>query len=124
MQIFDIISATIPKIFTLQFSDGVGYGWIDSLKELAEERVSDIMFEYRANRLFDGYQLKHKSQMIAYRFTHNVPATKEAYMYRSIFEELYPQPAAVHTVPGGPSIACSTARALQVRLSFVLVYFQ
>jgi asparagine synthase (glutamine-hydrolysing) len=84
-----------------QFSDGVGYGWIDSLRDLAEERVTDEQFKHRAHR-----------------FPHNTPVTKEAYMYRTMFEEHYPNPAAVHTVPGGPSIACSTARAIAWDASF------
>lgn len=79
-----------------QFSDGVGYGWIDSLRDLAESSVSDQQFKYASNR-----------------FPHNTPMTKEAYLYRSIFEDHFPQPAAVKTVLGGPSIACSTARAME-----------
>lgn len=84
-----------------QFSDGVGYGWIDSLRDLAESRVTDQMFAHASHR-----------------FPENTPLTKEAYMYRSIFEEHFPQPAAVRTVPGGPSIACSTARAIEWDESF------
>lgn len=84
-----------------QFSDGVGYGWIDSLRDNAASRVTDQMFDNAANR-----------------FPENPPQTKEAYYYRSIFEEFFPQPSAVKTVPGGPSIACSTARALQWDESF------
>lgn len=84
-----------------QFSDGVGYGWIDSLRDLAERTVSDQMFANAANR-----------------FPDNTPVTKEAYMYRSIFEDHFPQLAAVKTVPGGPSIACSTARAIAWDESF------
>ena len=84
-----------------QFSDGVGYGWIDSLRELAETSVSDQQFKYASNR-----------------FPYNTPLTKEAYLYRSIFEDHFPQPAASKTVPGGPSIACSTARAIQWDESF------
>lgn len=84
-----------------QFSDGVGYGWIDSLRNLADEHVTDQMF----------INAQH-------RFPDNTPGTKEAYFYRSIFEEHYPQPSAAKTVPGGPSIACSTARAMQWDDSF------
>lgn len=84
-----------------QFSDGVGYGWIDSLREIAEQRVSDAMFANAKNR-----------------FPENAPLTKEAFLYRSIFENHYPQAAAARTVPGGPSIACSTARALEWDESF------
>lgn len=84
-----------------QFSDGVGYGWIDSLRALAASHVSDAMFQNASNR-----------------FPENTPLTKEAYFYRSIFEDHYPQNAAVKTVPGGPSIACSTARAIEWDASF------
>lgn len=54
----------------------------------------------------------------ANRFPDNTPTTKEGFYYRSIFEEHFPQPAAVRTVPGGPSIACSTARAMEWDASF------
>lgn len=76
-----------------QFSDGVGYGWIDSLRDLAAQQVSDQMFA-----------------AAACRFPDNPPASREAYLYRAIFEDHFPQAAAARTVPGGPSIACSTAR--------------
>lgn len=79
-----------------QFSDGVGYGWIDSLKELAEEKVTDQQLE-----------------SAAFRFPYNTPATKEGYMYREIFEEHFPLPSAAECVPGGPSIACSSAKAIE-----------
>ncbi|WP_413283985.1 asparagine synthase B [Vibrio sp. MA40-2] len=79
-----------------QFSDGVGYGWIDSLKELAEEKVTDQQLENAA-----------------FRFPYNTPSTKEGYMYREIFEELFPLPSAAECVPGGPSIACSSAKAIE-----------
>ena len=84
-----------------QFSDGVGYGWIDSLRDYADKRVSDQMF---ANAKF--------------RFPHNTPVTKEAYCYRAIYEGHYPQTSAAETVPGGPSIACSTPRAIAWDESF------
>ncbi|NOI67728.1 asparagine synthase B [Vibrio sp. 99-8-1] len=79
-----------------QFSDGVGYSWIDSLKELAEEKVSD-----------------QQLSTAEYRFPYNTPTTKEGYMYREIFEELFPLPSAAECVPGGPSIACSSAKAIE-----------
>jgi asparagine synthase (glutamine-hydrolysing) len=79
-----------------QFSDGVGYGWIDGLKDYAEAQISDVMFE-----------------AAPYRFPHNPPQTKEAYLYRAIFEEHFPQPAAIAAVVVEPSIACSTATALK-----------
>lgn len=84
-----------------QFSDGVGYGWVDSLKEIAEHEVSDQMFASAANR-----------------FPHNTPTTKEGYRYRMIFEELFPGEAAEKTVPGGKTIACSTERAMGWDKSF------
>jgi len=84
-----------------QFSDGVGYGWIDSLRDFAAKHVSELMFQNAANR-----------------FSENSPVTKEAYFYRSIFEEHFPQLSSVRTVPGGPSIACSTPRALEWDESF------
>ncbi len=84
-----------------QFSDGVGYRWIDSLKATAEERISNIQME---NAM--------------YRFPYNTPTTKEAYMYREIFERRFAGEAAAKTVPGGPSIACSTPTAIAWDASF------
>ncbi|MGE4587540.1 MAG: asparagine synthase B, partial [Mangrovibacterium sp.] len=78
-----------------QFSDGVGYGWIDTLKQIANEKVSDEMME---NAHF--------------RFPVNTPMTKEEYLYRSIFSEHFPSDQAASCVPSVPSIACSTAEAL------------
>ena len=78
-----------------QFSDGVGYGWIDSLKAHAEAQVSD-------RELLEAEQ----------RFPFNPPSTKEQYLYRRIFERHFPSPAAAATVPSGPSIACSTPEAM------------
>ena len=80
---------------------GVGYGWIDHLKAIAEKEVSDQMFANAANR-----------------FPHNPPTTKEGYRYRMIFEEFFPGEAAAKTVPGGKSIACSTERAMKWDESF------
>lgn len=84
-----------------QFSDGVGYGWIDGLKAYAESQVSD-----RELAAADK------------RFPVNPPQTKEAYLYRSIFERFYPTPAAAATVPGGKSIACSSPAAIAWDESF------
>ena len=84
-----------------QFSDGVGYGWIDSLKAHAEAQVSDERFAGAAER-----------------FPHNPPATKEAYFYREIFEGHYPGEGPAALVPGGKSIACSTPAALAWDASF------
>ncbi len=84
-----------------QFSDGVGYGWIDALKAFARTQVSD-------------------DQLAAapYRFPHNPPTTHEAYLYRAIFEEHFPLPSAAECVPGGDSVACSTPEALAWDSSF------
>ena len=84
-----------------QFSDGVGYGWIDSLRALAEREVSDQQLERAARR-----------------FAANVPATKEAYLYRAMFEKHFPGPAAAATVPHGMSIACSTPTAIRWDAAF------
>mmetsp|Transcript_15650 Transcript_15650/g.15052 ORF Transcript_15650/g.15052 Transcript_15650/m.15052 type:complete len:592 (-) Transcript_15650:330-2105(-) len=84
-----------------QFSDGVGYGWVDHLKAISEKKISDSMFDAAANR-----------------FPHNTPTTKEGYRYRMIFEEYFPGEAAAKTVPGGKSIACSTERAMAWDASF------
>lgn len=78
-----------------QFSDGVGYNWIDSLKAYAEEQVSD-----------------REMENAIYRFPHNTPDTKEGYFYRAIFDEHFPLQACAETVPGGKSVACSTPEAL------------
>ncbi len=84
-----------------QFSDGVGYGWIDSLRAAAEASVSD-------SQLAEA----------AFRFPVNTPATKEAYAYRTLFAEHYPGDAAAKLVPGGPSVACSTPAAIAWDASF------
>ncbi len=79
-----------------QFSDGVGYSWIDSLRDYAEHEITDCMFSQAANR-----------------FPLNTPLTKEAYLYRSIFEDLFPNSSAIMTVPYGKSVACSTPKAIE-----------
>ncbi len=84
-----------------QFSDGVGYGWIDGLKAHAEAQVSDRVLAAADKR-----------------FPVNPPQTKEAYWYRHIFEQFYPSRAAAETVPGGKSIACSSAAAIAWDASF------
>ena len=84
-----------------QFSDGVGYNWIDTLKEVAEEKVTEQQLE-----------------TAAYRFPYNTPTTKEGYVYREIFDELFPLPSAAECVPGGPSVACSSAKAIEWDESF------
>lgn len=84
-----------------QFSDGVGYNWIDYLKEHANEVISDKMME-----------------TAQYKFPVNTPDTKEAYFYRMIFEEHFPTEAAIKCVPHGKSVACSTVEALAWDESF------
>jgi len=84
-----------------QFSDGVGYNWIDSLRELVEKQVSDKQMEEAA-----------------LRFPINPPKSKEEYYYRSIFSEHFPSNYAALCVPSVPSIACSTAEALAWDESF------
>ncbi len=84
-----------------QFSDGVGYSWIDSLKELVEQEVSDRQM---ANAKF--------------KFPINTPQSKEEYYYRSIFSEHFPSDSAASCVPSVPSVACSTPEALAWDASF------
>ena len=84
-----------------QFSDGVGYSWIDSLKVVAESSVSDE-------------QMAHAAE----RFPVNPPMNKEEYCYRSIFEENFPSASAAASVPSVPSVACSSAVALEWDAAF------
>ena len=79
-----------------QFSDGVGYSWIDTLKEVVDQEVSD-----------DQMENAH------FRFPIQTPQTKEEYYYRSIFESHFPSDAAALSVPQEPSVACSTQIALE-----------
>ena len=79
-----------------QFSDGVGYSWIDGLKAHCARVVTDEEFATAAQR----YPL-------------NTPPTKEAYYFRTLFQSHFPQWSAAATVPGGPSIACSSAVAIE-----------
>lgn len=78
-----------------QFSDGVGYNWIDTLKSVTANAVTDE-------------EMAHASE----RFPINTPLNKEEYYYRSIFEEHFPSASAALSVPSVPSVACSTAEAL------------
>jgi len=78
-----------------QFSDGVGYSWIDGLKEYVESQVTDQELE-----------------SAAFKFPVNTPDSKEAYFYRCIFEDKYPLATAADCVIGGKSVACSTQEAL------------
>ncbi|WP_416305159.1 asparagine synthase B [Neptunicella sp. SCSIO 80796] len=84
-----------------QFSDGVGYSWIDSIRDHVNSEVSD-------------QQLANAS----FRFPINTPDTKEGYFFRTIFESYFPQESAAQCVPGGKSIACSTVEALEWDASF------
>lgn len=84
-----------------QFSDGVGYGWIDTLKQLTASQVSD---EQLANA--------------RYRFVVNPPMSKEEYFYRAVFTDHFPSDAAAQCVPSVPSVACSTPEALAWDASF------
>lgn len=84
-----------------QFSDGVGYNWIDSLKKITREQVSDTDMAHAAER-----------------FPVNPPRNKEEYYYRCIFEEHFPSATAAQSVPSVPSVACSTAEALAWDNSF------
>lgn len=84
-----------------QFSDGVGYSWIDTLKQIAASSVSDE-------------QMAHAAE----RFPINPPRNKEEYCYRSIFAEHFPSDSAARSVPSVPSVACSTAEALAWDASF------
>lgn len=84
-----------------QFSDGVGYGWIDMLKKVTSAAVSDEMMN-----------------TAHFRFPVNTPRNKEEYYYRSIFSEHFPSDSAATCVPSVPSVACSTAEALAWDESF------
>ena len=84
-----------------QFSDGVGYSWIDTLKQITSEAVSDE-------------QMAHAAE----RFPINPPRNKEEYYYRSIFAEHFPSDSAARSVPSEASVACSTAIALEWDTAF------
>jgi len=84
-----------------QFSDGVGYSWIDTLKEKVEQEVSD---DQLSNAKF--------------KFPFQPPKSKEEFYYRSIFAEHFPSQAAAETVPSVPSVACSSEVALEWDASF------
>ena len=92
----DILPESVAWRQKEQFSDGVGYSWIDTLKELVDSEISD---EQMANAHF--------------RFPIQAPQNKEEFYYRSIFEEHFPSDAAALCVPQEPSVACSTKIALE-----------
>ncbi len=97
----DYLPASVAWRQKEQFSDGVGYGWIDTLKAMTAKQVTD---EQLANAKF--------------RFHINPPLSKEEYFYRSIFHEHFPSDSAAACVPSVPSIACSTPEALAWDKSF------
>lgn len=92
----DILPERVVKRQKEQFSDGVGYNWIGTLKRIAEEEISDQMMD---NARF--------------KFPVNTPISKEEYYYRRIFDEHFPNEQAAACVKGGPSVACSTPEALE-----------
>ncbi len=92
----DLLPESIAWRQKEQFSDGVGYNWIDTLKKMTEEKVSDAEFARRENR-----------------FPVNPPKTKEEYYYREIYNRLFPSDSAARCVPHEAGVACSTAKALE-----------
>jgi asparagine synthase (glutamine-hydrolysing) len=92
----DMLPAEVAWRQKEQFSDGVGYSWIDTLKELVNSEVSDKQME-----------------QASYKFPIQTPQTKEEYFYRSIFHSHFPSDAAAKSVPQEPSVACSTKTALE-----------
>ena len=97
----DIIPESVAWRQKEQFSDGVGYNWIDTLRETAEKKVSDTQMHNAAER-----------------FPVNPPMSKEEYWYRTMFEEHFSSASAARTVPSVPSVACSSAIALEWDASF------
>lgn len=92
----DYLPASVAWRQKEQFSDGVGYSWIDTLKEMVNEEVS-------AEQMASAH----------YRYPIQTPQNKEEYYYRSIFESHFPSAAAALSVPQEPSVACSTKIALE-----------
>ena len=92
----DLLPAEICWRQKEQFSDGVGYNWIDTLKKMTEEKISDAEFARRENR-----------------FPINPPKTKEEYYYREIYSNLFPSDSAAKVVPQEAGVACSTQKALE-----------
>ena len=97
----DMLPAEVAWRQKEQFSDGVGYSWIDTLKQITAEAVSDE-------------QMAHAAE----RFPINPPKNKEEYYYRSIFAEHFPSDSAARSVPSEASVACSTAIALEWDAAF------
>jgi asparagine synthase (glutamine-hydrolysing) len=97
----DILPPSVAWRQKEQFSDGVGYNWIDTLKKLVSDKVTDAQME-----------------TAKFRFQINPPLTKEEYYYRSIFSDHFPSDTSAATVPSVPSVACSTPEALAWDSSF------
>ena len=97
----DMLPAEVAWRQKEQFSDGVGYSWIDTLKQITSETISDE-------------QMAHAAE----RFPINPPKNKEEYYYRSIFAEHFPSDSAARSVPSEASVACSTAIALEWDAAF------
>ncbi|SEE56302.1 asparagine synthase B [Prevotella sp. lc2012] len=97
----DMLPAEVAWRQKEQFSDGVGYSWIDTLKKITSEAVSDE-------------QMAHAAE----RFPVNPPKNKEEYYYRSIFAEHFPSESAARSVPSEASVACSTSIALEWDAAF------
>ena len=97
----DMLPAEVAWRQKEQFSDGVGYSWIDTLKQITAEAVTDE-------------QMAHAAE----RFPINPPKNKEEYYYRSIFAEHFPSDSAARSVPSEASVACSTAIALEWDAAF------
>ena len=97
----DLIPAEVAWRQKEQFSDGVGYSWIDTLKKITAEAVSDEQMAKAAER-----------------FPIHPPQNKEEYYYRSIFSELFPSDSAARCVPSEASVACSTAIAMEWDAAF------
>ncbi len=97
----DLLPAEVAWRQKEQFSDGVGYSWIDTLKKVTAEAVTDD-------------QMLHAAE----RFPIHTPQNKEEYYYRSIFSELFPSNSAALCVPSETSVACSTAIALEWDAAF------
>ena len=97
----DLLPQTVLWRQKEQFSDGVGYSWIDTLKDITSRAVSDE-------------QMAHAAE----RFPINPPKNKEEYYYRTIFAEHFPSDSAARSVPSEASVACSTAIALQWDTAF------
>ena len=97
----DLIPAEVAWRQKEQFSDGVGYSWIDTLKRITAESVTDDQMQHAAER-----------------FPIHPPQNKEEYYYRSIFSELFPSDSAALCVPSEASVACSTAIALEWDAAF------